>query len=127
HLADIDQLSPIEVRAVRKVQEFLKQVRDEDQRAYDWYHNFLDSNALIGDGRGRESYSRVGETYAPGLAPPRGAWSPGVRGRDTPTIHRNAVESLSQSDRLTLEAVQKFAESAREQDDYLSTAVFGER
>jgi len=128
HLADIDQLSADEVRAVRKVQEFLKQVRDEDQRAYDWYHNFSDSNALFGDGRGRESQMRFGEAYDPGLAPPPTASRTlGSGGRAVPQVRRSAVESLSPSDRLTLQAVQKFAEFMGEEDDFLSKAVLGER
>jgi beta-lactamase regulating signal transducer with metallopeptidase domain len=127
-LAEIDQLTPVEVRAVKKVQAFLKQARDNDQRAYDWYHNFLSSNALIGQGPGRETQSRVGETYDPGLAPPLSdSRALGRGGRGPPSVHRNAVESLTPADRLTLEAVQKLAEFAREEDDFLDKTVFGNR
>ena len=50
YLAKNDQLSPVEIRAVKKVEEFLKQVRDEDQRAYGWYYQFFESNGLFARG-----------------------------------------------------------------------------
>ena len=126
YLVKNDQLSAVEIRAVKKVEEFLKQVRDEDQRAYDWYYQFFDSHGLFGTGPGRTTSRRVGETYDAGLRSPP-SLSNRMEGGQQPEVHRNAVESLAASDRAALDAVQKFAEFAREEDDYLSRAVLGER
>ena len=69
---------------------------------------------------------RDGETYVVGLQSPP-SLSNRMEGRRQPQVHSNAVESLAASDRATLEAVQKFAEFTREEDDYLSRVVLGER
>jgi len=125
YLGKNDQLSAVEVRAVRKVEDFLKQVRDEDQRVYDWYFQFFDSHGLFGTGQpGGSPTASGGGTHEPGLRRPLNI--SGTPHDVQPNVRRDAVENLAPSDRLTQEAVQKFAEFARDEDAYLSRAVLGE-